>query len=122
MGTTITKEQFWAAYNKFLPNIWTRFIFKYFSKQTKEKDKWLKNIFIGVEVALFLAGMLGTILEWSKLAIGIPTIIFGILLVVLVLGGFVAVFMNNFRIGKIRKELGGISKEEYNRLVEIYSE
>ncbi len=122
MGTTITKEQFWAAYNKFQPNGWTKFIFRYFSKSTKNEDKWVKNIFIGVEVALFLTGMLGTILEWNKSAIGIPTIIFGILLVTLVLGGFVAVFMNNFRIRKIRKELGGISKEEYNRLVEIYSE
>ena len=41
---------------------------------------------------------------------------------ILVLGGFIAVFMNNFRIGKIRKELGGIPKIEYNRLVELYSE
>ena len=122
MGTTITKEQFWAAYNKFQPNGWTKFIFKYFSKSTKNEDKWVKNIFVGVEIGLFLIGMIGTILEWNKSAIGIPTIIFGILLVTLVLGGFVAVFMNNFRIRKIRKELGGISKEEYNRLVEIYSE
>jgi len=119
---SISKEQFWTAYNKFPPNGWTKFIFKYFSKETKAEDKWLKNIFIGVELALFFAGMLGTILEWSRMAIGIPTITFGILLAILVLGGFVAVFMNNFRIGKIRKELGGISKIEYNRLVELYSE
>lgn len=122
MGTTITKEQFWAAYNKFQPNGWTKFIFKYFSKSTKNEDKWVKNIFVGVEIGLFLIGMIGSILDWSKSAVGIPTIIFGILLVTLVLSGFVAVFMNNFRIGKIRKKLGGISKEEYNRLVEIYSE
>jgi magnesium-transporting ATPase (P-type) len=122
MRTTITKEQFWAAYNKFPPNIWTKFIFKYFSKQTKKEDKWLENIFIGVEIVLFLIGMLGAILKWNELAIVVPTIIFGILLAVLVLGGFVAVFMNNFRINKIRKELGGISIEEYNRLAEMYSE
>lgn len=119
---SITEEQFWEAYNKFQPNGWTKFIFKYFPKETKREDRWLKNIFIGVELVLFLTGMLGTILEWSKMAIGIPTITFGILLTILVLGGFVAVFMNNFRIGKIRKELGGISKTEYNRLVELYSE
>lgn len=119
---SITKEQFWAAYNKFPPNGWTKFIFKYFSKETKKEDKWLKNIFMGVEGALFLAGMLGTILEWSRLAIGIPTIIFSVLLVILVVSGFAAIFMNNFRIGKIRKELGGISKIEYNKLVEMYYE
>lgn len=118
----ITKEEFLEAYNKHLPNGWTRFIFKYFSKTTKPNDKWLKNIFIGVEVGLFFLGMLGTILNWSKLAIGILTIIFGTLLVILVGGAFIAVFMNNFRIRKIRKELGGISKQEYNRLVELYFE
>jgi len=119
---SISKEQFWAAYNKFSPNGWTKFIFKYFSKETKLEDKWLKNTFIGVEVTLFLAGMVGTILGWNYVAVAIPTFTFGILLAILVLGGFIAVFMNNFRIRKIRKELGGISKIEYNRLVELYSE
>jgi hypothetical protein len=117
----ITKEQFWAAYNKFPPNGWTKFIFKYFSKETKPEDKWLKKIFVGVELTLFLIGFLATAFNFPRIVIGISTITFSILLAILVLGGFTAVFMNNFRIGKIRKELGGISKEEYNRLVEMYS-
>jgi hypothetical protein len=40
-------------------------------------------------------------------------------LAILVLYLFSAVFLNNFRIRKIRKELG-ITKEEYNALVSIY--
>jgi len=117
---TISKEEFLDAYNKFLPNRLTKFIFKYFSKSTKSEDKWLKNIFISVEIGLFILGMLGTMLNWSKLAVGIPTIIFGILLVILVGSAFIAVLTNNFRIRRIRKELGGISKQEYNMLVELY--
>jgi len=117
----ITKEQFLAAYNKFPPSGFIKFAFKYFSKNTKPEDKWLKNIFIGVEVTLFLLGMLGTILNWSKLAIGIPTITFSILLAILVIYLFTAaIICNNLRIRKIRKELGGISKWEYEALVTKY--
>jgi hypothetical protein len=118
---SISKEQFWAAYNKFPPTGWSKFIFKYFSRETKPEDKWLKKTFVGVEITLFLIGLLATILNLSNLIVAIPTITFCILLAILVLSGFAGVFMNNFRIGKIRKELGGISKIEYNRLVEIYS-
>lgn len=115
---TITKEQFLAAYNKFPPSGYVKFAFKYFSQSTKPEDKWLKRTFIGVELTLFLIGMLGTILNWSKLVIGIPVVIFSALLVILVLYLFSAsIVLNNLRIRKIRKELGGITKSEYEALV-----
>lgn len=117
----ITKEQFLEAYNKFPPSGFVKFAFKYFSKSTKPEDKWLKNTFVGVEITLFLLGMLGTILNWSKLAVAIPTIIFSLLLLFLVVYLFTAAMIcNNLRIRKIRKELGGISKWEYESLVNKY--
>lgn len=118
---TITKEQFLAAYNKYPPSGYVKFAYKYFSKSTKPEDKWLKKIFVGVLIGLFLIGFVGTILNLSRLIIGIPTIAFSIILALLCLYLFSAVIIfNNLRIRKIRKELGGITKLEYNSLVEKY--
>lgn len=118
---SITKEQFLAAYNKFPPSGYIKFAFRYFSTNTKPEDMYVRRIFQGVEGALFLAGFIGTVLNWSKLAIGIPVITFSILLAILVLYLFSAsIVLNNLRIRKIRKELGGISKLEYDTLVRKY--
>jgi hypothetical protein len=79
---------------------------------------WLRRILQGVLGGLFLLGMLGTILSWGKLLIGIPTIAFTIILTILGLYLFTAaIICNNLRIRKIRKELGGITSAEFDVLV-----
>lgn len=116
----ISKEQFVEAYNAYPPNRFTKFAFRYFSKEANKEDTWLRKIIVGILLGLFGAGFLGTILNLGRSFMGIITYIFTGSIVVLVFGLFLAVFMNNGRIRKIRKKLGGISKYEYNLLVDKY--
>ena len=112
----ITKTQFDAAYNQHLPNVWIKFAYKYFSKETERKDMSLRNNLTFILLGLFLVGFFGTVFNVAKAIIGTATIIYSVLLSVLVLYLFSAVIMNNLRIRKIRKILG-VSKQEYNALV-----
>jgi multidrug efflux pump subunit AcrB len=117
----ITKEQFDTAYNKYLPNKWIKFAYKYFSNETEKKNMSLKNTILYVLFGLFGVGFICTIFGLSKPIIVTITIIYSILLVVLVFYLFSAVFLNNLRINKICEKLN-ITKEEYNTLVtKIYS-
>lgn len=118
----ITKEEFLAACDKFKPNGWMKFYYKYFSKSTKIDDMWLKKWFRIILLVSFFAAFIGTILKLGKIAIGIPTMLLGAMLIFVVFGGFIAAFMNGVMIRKIRKELGGISKIDYDKLYEKYSE
>jgi hypothetical protein len=115
----ITKEQFDVAYNKHLPNAWTKLAFRYFSTNTLKKDMYVRNIMKGVLLGLFGIGFIGTILSLSRIIIGSATIAFSIILLFLGIFMFGAFIMNNFRINKIIKELG-ITKEQYNILVENF--
>jgi len=112
----ITKKQFDAAYNKSLPSGWIRFAYKYFSKETEKKDMSLRNYLVGILLGLFLLGFFGTVFNASHAFIGTATIIYSILLSILVLYLFSAVFLNNRRLKKVMKVLG-VSKSEYNWLV-----
>lgn len=116
----ITKKIFVDAYNKFPPNKFIEFIFKYFSKRTEQKDVWVKNTFLGVVLALFFVGMIATVLKLKGIFILIPTLIYAGLLASLVISSSIAAFLNNLRIKKIRKELGGISRAKYDELVKKY--
>ncbi len=113
----ITKKKFESVYNKHLPNGWIRFAYKYFSNNTEKKDMSVRNSVIYPLIILFLVGFIGTAFKASKELIGIVTICYSIILAILVLYLFSAVFLNNARIKTIAKELG-ITKEEYNKLVE----
>jgi hypothetical protein len=115
----ISKEQFDIAYDNHLPNNWIRFAYKYFSKETEKKDMAVKNTVVYTLVGLFLLGMIATILNLSNKIVGMFAIPYSIGVAILVLYLFSAVFLNNWRINKIRKELG-ITKEEYNILVSVY--
>lgn len=114
--TKITKEQFDAAYNNHLPSGWIRFAYKYFSKETEQKNMAVKNTVVYFLLSLFGLGFIATVLNLSNKIVGLFVIPYSILLAVLVLYLFSAVFLNNFRIGKICKELG-VTKLEYNALV-----
>jgi len=118
----ITKKQFDTAYNKYQPSKWIKFAYRYFSKETTEKDLVLKKSIIFIFIGVFLIGFVGVVFNASKNFIKVVTIGYSIFLLILVLYLFSAVFLNNRRIKKIRKELGNISGEEYNTLVEnLYS-
>ena len=115
----ISKEEFDIAYDNHLPSGWIKFAYKYFSKETERKDFGVKRTVVGILGGLFLLGMIATILNLSDKIVGLFVIPYSILLAVLVLYLFSAVFLNNWRIGKIRKELG-ITKWEYDALVSVY--
>lgn len=112
----ITKEQFDAAYNQHLPSAWIRIAYRYFSKNTEMINYTPRQIITGILLGLFGLGMLGTILNLPHKIIGVFVITYSILLTTLVLYLFSAVFLNNWRIRKIRKILG-ITKGQYNALV-----
>lgn len=116
----ISKEQFNAACNKYPANAWTKFSFRYFSTNTAKQDLYVSKIVRNTLIGLFLLGLVGTILSLPKILIGIATLTFtGILVLVGVLM-FSTFIMNNSRIKKIRKELG-ITNDEYDALLTAYS-
>lgn len=117
---TITREQFLAAYDKYPPNFWIRFAFRYFSINTVKKDMWVRNCFQIPAFLLFLVGMFATIFNLSHKLLMVSTCIFSLILVLIAIIMFGGAFMNNCRIRKIRKELGDISKKEYDILVNVY--
>ena len=117
----ITKEQFDNATKKYPPNKWITFAYKYFSKSTVKSDLTITNIVLIVFIALFGIGFFGTVFNAPKKMILISTIIYSILLGTLVLYLFSAAFMNNTRLKKICRELG-VSRKEYDKLVEKFSD
>jgi len=113
---TITKEQFDAAYNKFPANGWTKFIFKYFSKSTEQKNLVVSSTLAWILGGLFAAGFIETVLNLSHTLILVSVLLYAGILVVLAIGMFGALIMNNLRINKIAKTLG-VTIEDYNSLV-----
>ena len=112
----ITKEEFDRAQKKYPPNDWIRFAYKYFSKESEKKNMSLRNNITFIILAFFLLGFFGSIFNASYSFVGTVVIIYAILLSVLVLYLFSAVFLNNLRIKKIAKHLG-ITKIGYILLV-----
>jgi len=117
----MTKSEFLKVYNSYPPNGWTKFVYKYFSKETLQKDTWLKKIFIGVLIGLFAFGFIVTAITngEARRLIGLPTMTYGIILAILVIGCFIGAMMNKWRIKKIAKKLG-ITLAKYNEYVELY--
>lgn len=115
----ISKEEFEKIYDKYPPSAFVKFIYKYFSQCTEQKDLKLSQITSWILIGLFVVGFIGTIFELSRTLIGIATLIYSGILVVLVLSTFIAAKLNDIRLNKISKELG-ISKEEYNNIVEKF--
>lgn len=115
----VTKEQFENIYNLYTPNKWTILAFKYFSTSTLKKDLKPRMFFIYSWMTLFSFGFLGTLLKLPRIFIGIPTFLLGGILILLGIFLLGAGIMNNRRIRKIRKILG-LSKTEYNKLVNKY--
>lgn len=115
----VTKEQFLNAYNRFPPSKWVKFVFKYFSKKTAVDDEWLRKSIISFLLFLFLVGFVGTILKWGTPVMKLATLTFVFVLVVVGIIMSTGAILNNLRIRKIRKLLG-VSRYEYNKLVDKY--
>lgn len=115
----ITKEQFLAAYNKYQPNAFTKFMFKYFSESTEKKDMMPNKIVLDVLIGLFGFGFFSAILDLSNSLIANVTLAY--LAIIVVMFGCIstAAIMNNFRLKKVMKDLG-INKEVYVELSMIY--
>lgn len=116
----ITKQQFDAAYNKYPASKIEEFYFKYFSINTLKEDKWVRKIIIIPLIILFFMGLIGTLVGWTNKTIAIFGVLFSAILAIWVISMFFVVIFHNLRIRKIRMELGGISKDEYNRLVDLF--
>jgi len=115
----ISEEKFLEAYNKYPPNKWTVFAFRFFSLDISKEDKWLSNIVQAMLLLSFLAGFVGTISNFSRTYMICVLTPFVVILVTLVIFLLIAVIMKNLRIRKIRKYLG-ITLEEYEILSDSY--
>lgn len=115
----ITKTQFDAVCDKYAPNKWLIFWYKYFSKYVEKKDGWLKNIVTSIFIGLFMLGFTFQVIGSNDTIIAVTSIVFSILLFILVFCLFTVAMLNYLRIKKIVNELG-ITGEEYNKLNEKY--
>ena len=115
----ITKEEFDRAYNKHLPGGWIKFAYKYFSKETEQKDMKPSRTIVGILLSLFAVGFFATVFKLPRAIIAPVTYTYCILLAILVLYLFSAVFANNQRLKKVMKILN-VNKREYNELVDKY--
>lgn len=115
----ITKEQFDLVYNRYPANAWVKFGFKYFSRSTFPKDLWVKRTAVAIMSVSFIAGFIGTVLNFSRgfLIGSLVPLIITLVSIALIMSG--SAFMNNWRIKKIRKELG-INIWQYEALVNLF--
>ena len=112
----ISEEEFLKVYNKHLPSRWIKFAYKYFSKETEDKNLVLNKTISYSLLGLFIFGLVGTILELPYLIICITTIACITITFALVLYLFSAVKLNNLRINRICKELN-VDVKEYSMLI-----
>ena len=112
----ITKRQFDKAYNNHLPGWWIKFVFRYFSRETEKKDLVLSNTLTYIMGGLFATGFFATVFNAPEVVIKWATIPLCVILLLIGITMFSGFKLNNWRIGKIRRELG-VSKWEYNKLV-----
>lgn len=115
----MTKEQFLTVYNKYPPNAWTRFAFKYFSSDTVYPDNKVSRFFGIIMVGFFSVGMILTVIGLTNTIIAIVFIPFAVGIIGVVILTLGAKVMNNWRIRRIAKELG-ISVKEYNMYAVSY--
>jgi hypothetical protein len=112
----ITKENIDSLFEKYPPNWWIRIVYKYFSKETNEKDFVLSERLGYILLVLFIVGFLLTAFNAAKFLIMIVTLSYTLILGGLVFFVFVGVFLNRSRLKKIINELN-ISVNEYNALI-----
>jgi len=115
----ISKEQFDDVHNKHLPSKWIKFAYKHFSEETKNDDMKLNKTVTYVLLTLFIVSLFSTVFKLPKLLIGMTTLLFSIILILLVLYLLSAILLNKRRLERVIKELG-VNKIDYNKLVEKF--
>lgn len=116
----ITKEQFLAAVAKYPPAKWIKFTFKYFSSSAEQKDLKVSKTLVNIMVVAFTILFFGAAFNVATKYLVPFIIIYCGILIPLVLLMFAAAKLNNLRHDKIRKELGGITINEYEILVDKF--
>jgi len=111
----ITKRQFDKAYNNHPPSWWIKFVFRYFSKETEKKDLVLSNTLTYIMGGLFAVGFFSTVFNAPEVIVKWATLPLCVILLLIGITMFSGFKLNNWRIRKIRKELG-VTKWEYNKL------
>ena len=126
MGTTestswrdITKEEFDDAYNTYPPNAWFRWTYKYFSKDSEQKQFSPSWIVTAVLITSFLLGFFGTVFNAPRAFIATATWILVIMLVLVCFNILFVAWGNNLRLRKVRKLLG-LTRQEYEWVVDKY--
>jgi|WetSurMetagenome_2_1015567.scaffolds.fasta_scaffold691564_2 hypothetical protein len=120
-----TKEKFLEVYNRHLPNGYVRFVYRYFSLNTKNNDRWLSRVIKWIFICAIFVGFVSIIITGDNTPSNdvafVATMYVGYILLLLATMIIVAAIINNFRIRKIIRELG-IGWDEYNICVSIYVE
>lgn len=105
MAIQISQQDFIKIYVRHQPNKFTKFMYKNFGVTNNDKLTGYQWLLLIIFVIFNVLGFFTRI---------IPIVLFpNIVLGVVVISGFIAVFMNNSRIKKICKELN-ISRFEFN--------
>lgn len=116
-NSTITAKQYNDACAKYPPSELIKFMFKHFSSNTEKEDMKLSRTIMNILVILFAIMFFGVAFEVG-VKILVPFIIaYCAILIPLGVLIFLTVKFNNLRHDKIRKELGGITKSEYEKLI-----
>jgi uncharacterized membrane protein len=113
----ITKAQFEAAVNKYPPAKWIKFTFKYFSASAEKGDLKVSHTLVNIMLVAFVVMLFGAAFNVATKYLVPFIIIYCGILIPLVILMFLAATFNNRRHDKIRKELGGITIGEYEKLV-----
>jgi hypothetical protein len=112
----MTKEQFDLSYNKYQPNKFIKFIYKYFSKNTEKKNMLPNYLIVTYMSSIIVVGILGSAFNASRKFMTIVSLLYVLVFLIFILFLFTAVLLNHLRINKISKQLN-ISKFEYDQLV-----
>jgi hypothetical protein len=116
---SITKEDFNKVINKHKPNLFTKIMFKFFSKEDYNNKLSLSNIFTYVMIVIYFLGALGNFSKVMSYSMGFFTLLYTSLLIGLGVCIYIAKIINNVRIKKIINELN-IGESAYYKLLNKY--
>lgn len=115
---SITKEEFLNVYNKHLPNLFLRIMFKYFSTDFKKSIG--TQIIISLMVIFNILAVISDIFH-IKMSVGVFLFIANVPFALWGLSALIAFIWNNIRTKRVAKILG-LTPDEYNYYADMYVE